>query len=322
MKDTEFAFAVAKIRANENKLLSDSFLEMLISSPDYSSALKMLEDIDYCEFSSEDVGSVLDSKLREAYDLVLEASPDVHCLDFLIVKNDFHNLKAALKCLVLDKDCSEYMIAPCIIDTDTVKDAISNKNFSLLPEFAAASVSYAYDVLMRTMDGQLVDIILDKAMLEAQILLATESKNAFCIDIAQRTAALYNIRSALRAIRTEKDANFYDMCLAKCSLFDISRLKDACLSGYDSFIEYISSTGVSEVCEYLKISDTAFEKHIDDMILSLVKNAKYTSFGIAPLLAYCFAVESETKNIRIILSCKKNEYTENEIRERVRESYV
>ena len=322
MKDTEFAFAVAKIRANENKLLSDSFLEMLITAADYETAVKMLEDADYCEFSDDDAGDVLDNKLRSAYDLVLEASPDVHCLDFLIVKNDFHNLKAALKCLALNKDCTDYLISPSVIDFETVKRAISEKNFSLLPEFISKSVFYAYDVLMRTMDGQLVDIILDKAMLETQISFANESKNSFCIDIAQRTAALYDIRSALRSLRTGKDASFYDMCLAECSLLDVSRLKQACLGGFDSFMEYVSSTGLSDVCEYLKKGDTAFEKHIDDMILSLVKNAKYTSFGIAPLLAYCFAVESETKNVRIILSCKKNGYTENAIRERVRESYV
>ena len=322
MKDTEFAFAVAKIRANENKLLTNSFLDMLITASDYESAVKILEDSDYADFSSHDTGVVLDNKLRDAYNLVLEASPDKHCLDFLVVKNDFHNLKAALKCIALNKDCTELMVMPSVIDVDTVKLAVNEKNFSLLPEFASTVAAYAYDILMRTMDGQLVDVIIDKAMLETQISFANMSKNPICIDVAQLTAALFNIRCALRAIRTGKDKSFYDMCLAECSIFDITRLKDSCLSGYDSFVQYLSSTVVSQVCEHLSNSSTTFEKCIDDMILSLVKNAKYTSFGIAPLLAYCFAVESEIKNLRIILSCKKNGYNESAIRERVRESYV
>ena len=322
MKDTEFAFAVAKIRANENKLLTDAFFESLISAPDYEAAVKLLTDADYADFSGDDTDKVLDEKLQQAYALVLEASPDEKCLDFLTVKNDFHNIKAALKSLALNKDCTEYLISPSIISHDILKKAVSEKQYSLLPEYASECTAYAHDVLMRTMDGQLVDIILDKAMLEAQLFLAKQSDNDFCVAVAQLMVALSDIKSALRAIRTGKDEAFYDMCLAKCSLIDVSRLKDACLSGFDSFIEYISSTALSDVCNSLQKGDTAFEKKIDDMILSLVKNAKYTSFGIAPLLAYCFAVESEVKNVRIILSCKKNDYPTSAIRERVRESYV
>ncbi len=322
MKDTEFAFAVAKIRANENRLLTDAFFESLISAPDYEAAVKLLTDADYADFSGDDTDKVLDEKLQQAYALVLEASPDEKCLDFLTVKNDFHNIKATLKSLALNKNCTEYLINPSIISHDILKKAVSEKQYSLLPEYASECTAYAHDVLMRTMDGQLVDIILDKAMLEAQIFLAKQSGNDFCVTVAERTVALSDIKAALRCIRTGKNAEFYDMCLAKCSLLDTQRLKEACLSGYDSFIEYISCTSLCEICDTLKISDTAFEKKIDDMILSLVKNAKYTSFGIAPLLAYCFAVESEVKNVRIILSCKKNDYPTSAIRERVRESYV
>ncbi len=44
MKDTEYAFGVAKIRANENRLLSTAVLESVITAQSYSDALKILSD--------------------------------------------------------------------------------------------------------------------------------------------------------------------------------------------------------------------------------------------------------------------------------------
>ena len=44
MKDTDYASAVARIRANERRLLSKSDVERLISSKDLSSALSVLKE--------------------------------------------------------------------------------------------------------------------------------------------------------------------------------------------------------------------------------------------------------------------------------------
>ena len=41
LKDTEFAYAVARIRANENKLLGKSVIESLINASSYSEALRI-----------------------------------------------------------------------------------------------------------------------------------------------------------------------------------------------------------------------------------------------------------------------------------------
>ena len=39
LKDTEFAFAVARVRSNENKLLSSANIESLINASDYKDCL-------------------------------------------------------------------------------------------------------------------------------------------------------------------------------------------------------------------------------------------------------------------------------------------
>lgn len=44
MKDTEYTFAVARIRANETYLLGKSAMEQLLAAPDMRSALQLLAD--------------------------------------------------------------------------------------------------------------------------------------------------------------------------------------------------------------------------------------------------------------------------------------
>ncbi|MDD4422638.1 MAG: V-type ATPase subunit [Eubacteriales bacterium] len=60
IKDTDYAFAVARIRANEPGLLTESDLDQLISAENYSSALRMLEEMGWIESEDrEDIDAAL-----------------------------------------------------------------------------------------------------------------------------------------------------------------------------------------------------------------------------------------------------------------------
>ena len=66
---------------------------------------------------------------------------------------------------------------------------------------------------------------------------------------------------------------------------------------------------------------TSLEKLCDDALIRYVKDAKYVSFGIEPILAYAVAKQMEIKSARIILAGKKAGINEGLLRERVRETY-
>jgi len=322
MKDTEYAFAVAKVRANENKLLSETAVENVITASDYSAAVKALADAGFADFSSGDTDKILSQKSKSAFELICDCAPEKSCLDFLIVKNDFHNIKAFLKSMVTRTDCTKYLLFPSLTDYETLKKALEGKQYALLPEFEADSAKHSYDVLMKTMDGQLVDVILDRASLEAQIKLAKDSKDDFAIGLAEHIAATTDIKILLRCIRTGKDKEFMLDAVAECSSVNKDRLIESALEGIDEYSDYVRSSGFASLADSMKTGDVAFEKEIDDLLIDYVKNAKFQSFGIAPLVAFYFASESEIKTVRIILSCKKNGLDIKNIRERVRKLYV
>lgn len=322
MKDTEFAYAVGRVRANENKLLPTSVVESLINASDYKDALKILNDTGYGNFESDDEEKIFSLVLRNAFELIKTAAPDKECLDFLIIKNDFHNIKAAIKCLIADKSVDGVFMYPSVVEPEIIINALRDRDFSLLPENIGDIVKTGYELVTETMDGQALEIFLDKKCIEKSFELAEKSKDEFSISLAKLMCMISCFKIVLRCINTAKDESFLRKALPECSCVDVEGLCKAFAEGIDGFALYVKRIGFEKLSETISKGYASFEKLCDDMLIDKVKTAKYVSLGIAPLVAYYFAADAEIKTIRIILSCKKNGIDSSLIRERVRELYV
>lgn len=322
MKDTEFAFAVARVRANEYRLLSSSVVESLINADGYADALKILSESGYDGICAENEQEVLSRVQKYAFELICESAPDKSCLDFLIVKNDFHNLKAILKCMYSSADPEPFLVSPYVEDPAVFRRAFESKDFSQLNELFSDTAKNAYDLVMTTGDGQSLEVYLDRACIEASVSLAKASKDEFSIKLALLMAALADIKIALRCIGTGKDRDFTYGAIAECSLIDRNELCDAAMGGKDELCAYVRKIGFAALSESIVKGYAAFEKASDDMLIENVRSAKYCSLGISPLVAFYFATDAEIRTVRIILSCKKNGLSVENIRERVRELYV
>lgn len=326
--DYDYSFAVAKVRANEVGLLSAADIEQLISAESYGSALRVLEEKGWISSEDDDVSDALKLQMEKAWQLIKEVAPDISVFDFLIVKNDFHNIKAALKTLVtanalgLDLGGMDNLLTPSLADPEQVRDAILNKNFDALPDFAKAAAEETYEVLARTTDGQLADIILDSFALNTSLEMAEKTKDSFIIRLAELICATANIRIAFRAAKTGKDRQFLETALCNAKSIDRRALANAAAGGMEELINYISVTPYGEAAEFMRASSAALEKWCDDMIMSHIESAKYVSLGVRPLIAYYLAKDAEVKNVRVILSCKHNRFTQEVIRERVRKLYA
>jgi V/A-type H+-transporting ATPase subunit C len=322
MKETEFVNAVATVRAYETKLLNSADVENLISAQSFDDAVKMLNDRGFADFENRDENEVLSEKQIEAYNFLQNISPDKHILDFLIVKNDFHNIKAFLKALVSENDPKKYYIFPSVTDVDLIEEAISEKKFDILPLYMKEFVEEGYDLITRTLDGQLLDVYLDKASLEATLKFAEDTDCDFAKKLAETLVATANIKIATRCVKTGKDIDFLQRVIAECKTLNKKDLIKATLGGMKDLYEFVEKSEYSNLADKLEISLTAFEKAVDDTIIEYVKRAKYQSFGPNPLIAYYLAKEAEIKTVRIILSCKYNGLSDDKIRERMRNLYV
>lgn len=319
MKD--YTYSVARVRAKEASLLSKQDIEQLISSENYSDALRVLTDKGYGMAEAETSGSITEGAERELWKFLAEISDEM-LLRLLRLPKDYHNLKAAVKAVYSGAEISGLLNEGGSIDGDIIRDCIEKREYKELPPFLADTAETAMSLLLKTQDGQLCDIYIDNAMLAETKKAALEIGNELIIRYAVLITDTSNLKAALRCAVTGKNEEFASYALADGGSLNRAALAAAAGDGKDALYAYTDDTVYSEGTEYMKCSGAAFEKWCDDRIMSLVDEARYQSFSSAPILAYAYAKQTELKAVRLILSAKKNMLDSDIIRERVRRLYV
>lgn len=320
MNETEYAYAVARIRANETKLLTRGDLESLASAPDYETALSFLADKGWEVPSEGEKFDVAERETAKAWELIADSVPDASLFEALIIGNDFFNVKATIKCVFSNKDPAEYVVSPCTVDPEKIKTAVVNGDFGGLPERLAERAEAAYDAASRLEDGRLAETILDRASLETRLELAKKSGCEPLERVARLNAVAANVKIALRCRATGQSEEFALGAMCDCGLDRAELLKAA--SSLGSAAEYLDSNGWGFLSESLKKGFPEFEKKLDDSVIETVESAKYEALGPDPAAAYYYAKAAEAKNVRLILAAKQNGVPVEKIRERARKLYV
>ncbi len=320
MRETEYAYAVARIRSNEVSLLTSADMEQLMAASDYAAAVRILADKGWDIPEKGEKFDIAERELSKAWELIAESAPDASLLEALVIGNDFFNVKAAVKCVFSDREPSECYVYPCITDTELITKAVTENDFDILPEFLAKPALEAYEAVSKRESGQLAEIIIDKAALEARIEYAGKAASGLLLRIAELYAAAANIKTALRCRKTGKSRDFALEAMCGCKTDNGELYANA--GSTDSMAEYLLTTEYAFLSDSVKKGFTAFEKQCDNSVVSWLESAKYETFGPDPLVAYYYAKQAESKNVRIILSAKASGIPAQAITERVRDIYV
>ena len=320
----QYIYAVARVRGKELQLLNGTFMETLIASSGYDEALRLLADKGWIVEEGETPEQLLKRERTKTWDFVAELVEDMSVFVVFLYANVYHNLKAAVKDAVTYQDHQEAYIAKeqCTIDPEPIKQTLRDHQFDALPEEMRGVAEEAMETLLHTGDGQLADVIIDRAAL-AHIYEASKKTGNEILELyGELTVASADIKTAIRANRTGKDMTFMKRALAPCKTLDVQRLAQAAGEGTDAIYEYLSRTDYSDAVDEIKKSPSAFERWCDNRIIADMRPQIHNPFTIGPLAAYILARENEIKTVRIILSGKHNDLPEETIRERVREMYV
>ena len=237
-------------------------------------------------------------------------------------ENARETVKAAVKEVCTGRSGANIYFEGTPIPKDEMIRIVREKDFQALPENMREAAREAVDTLLHSGDGQLCDVIIDRAALEAILEAGNRSKAAIIRDYAESTVAVANIKIAVRCCKTGKSLEFMKRAMAPCKTLNVERLAHAALAGMDSIMEYLSGAGYAEAADAIKESPSAFERWCDNRIIETIKPQKTNPFSVGPLVAYVIARQNEIKTVRIILTCKQNGLSDDSIRERVREMYV
>lgn len=322
MGNTKYAYAVARIRVLETQLLTDQAVEQLLACRTMEQGMQFLAEKGWGNGSP---GLSMEEMLRQeeerTWNVIREIAPDAEVFRVLLYPKQFHNLKAAVKSAATGKKGIPLFYEGSGVSGEELAQWIENREFSRLPENMEHVAREAYEGLLRTGDGQRSEVRIDRETLEQMQKEAERTGEPVIREYTELLAAVTNIKVVMRCIRTGKDQEFMDQAVAAGGSLDKENLIRAALSGEEGFLSYLEGTSYRDGAAAWKQSPAAFELWCDNQILEQAKAHQYESFSPGPLLGYLVARENEIKTVRIILTGKQNQFSREEIRERVRRMY-
>ena len=331
-KDTLYAYAVARIRAIEKKLLDKTGIDRMVDAKSPEESLKMIVEAGYGNPSgdslqAQDYEKLLKEEQKKVCGLIKEIAPEPEIFDLFLHRHDYHNLKVILKSEFLGQDNDEIFIDFGTISVNKLKMMVRDRNFSEMPEIMRAAVEECIDTFNRTGDSQSIDLIMDRASFEHMKEVAKKSCYDFLIELVKIMADIANIKIFLRVKKLGKSWDFLQKVLLPGGSIDSKAFIENLDAPIDNFINMLFYKPYGKLAEGLESfkasgSMTKFEKLSDNFIISYARKSIYKPLGIEPLVGYVIAKENEIKNIRIIMVGKINNIPNDIIRERLRESYV
>lgn len=321
IKDTDYAYADARLKANETKLLTASDIEALIACRSVEECRSYLAAKGWKTGEQDSIGRILQEENRKLWTLLCESVPDKSALTVLSVLNDYFNIKTAVKCSLTGAEAERLFAYPTSLDLEILIQSVKNRDFSPLGE-AAAAAEDAYQAALTTGSGQAADIILDKAALDRLLRLSEDSKSELVRETARLICAFADMKTAYRSAKTGKSASFLEKALSDSGALDRKTLIEKSVAGEKELLGYLRTTGFKTAAELLSKSTTEFEKYCDDAVLENAKKAKYMFLGFEPVMAFYYARQAEFKCVRIIWGAKQSGLSDETVRERVRALYV
>jgi V/A-type H+-transporting ATPase subunit C len=333
IKDTDYLYASARIKSIEKNLLSRDKLERMSEARTLEDALKLLGEAGWPEIASPTMPAVeeaLASRRGEAFALIQGLAPDKGLTDVFLLKYDYHNVKVLLKSEATGEKAGPLLIDAGRIPCRQLQAMLAEGNFAAMSQSMgqgmAQAVAEAREVLAKTQDPQLLDILLDKAMYADMLTAAAALRLKYISGYVALLIDSANLRLTVRLRRMGKGDEALRQALVPGGGIPLSRLlteitPEILESIYSlSPLALAAQAGARALQGEGSLAD--MDLACDDVLLNYLKSAKYVGFGAEPLVGYLAASEAELTAVRTVIAGKLAGLAPEMITERLRETYV
>ncbi|NLU53139.1 MAG: V-type ATP synthase subunit C [Clostridiaceae bacterium] len=333
IRQEDYAYAVARIRAIESKLLSQSRMERLLELSNPSDAAKLLIESGYGTDHTDNrdnynFEALFSAEEKKVYDFLIEMIPDPLPVHLFMKRYDYLNAKLILKAEFLGVDISKSLSPMGTIKPERLLGYITDRKLNELPDILREAVLESLDSFSQTRDPQVIDLILDKASYKSMMADAKATGETFLVELVKRLIDAANIRIFVRSKILSMPKDFVKKALIAGGTISENQFDELSDQGTDKLFEILKSNGLeslaSELSQALSRPEglSEIEKILDDSIIRFMKGYKYVTLGIEPVIAYLFYKETEIKNARLIVTGLMNRISQEIIKERLRLGYA
>ena len=312
-----YVYAVARLRGMENHILDPAFFSRLIDSAGIDDALKALGETSYSQWltGSAKFDKAIDAELLATCEELEKFVPDKELIDLFRLPYDFHNVKVLLKGLFkvrggeLDGRRYDLLSKMGTIDTEELTNAIETEEYGFLPYGLTDIIPQCWQLWDTTKNAQAVELLLDHQMYKAMLNVAEKLKMPEVIQWVRFKIDAENLRSAVRLARMKYDSSkaltfFHDGGTIRAD--DMAKLLNEPVETWSRILSYTDIGSVlSSLSEQsdMRAALTDVSKALDEYLMKVLENAKYSMDAPANVLLYLLTKEAEARNMRVALVC-------------------
>ena len=206
MSDLNYVYAVARIRVKEKSLLSDQDISLMAGMKNETEVLSYLAEKGWGDGGSGQLNAeqMLSAEEEKINELIEELKVDPKIFKVLSYPKMYHNLKAVIKDLCTEEHPGGLCYDIEDLSEKKLTEIIKSKHYEELPEHMRDAAAEAYDLLLQTGDGQMCDIILDRACLDAMRKAGKASGSKLLKEYEESAVAVADIKIAVRARKTDR----------------------------------------------------------------------------------------------------------------------
>jgi V/A-type H+-transporting ATPase subunit C len=329
LRDTDYLYISSRLKALENDMLSREKLGRLVSARSGEDAVKLLVENGWEPFDPQDLGAlerVMACRQQAMFALLYRYAPDGRVVDLFRLRYDYHNLKVLIKTLALGTPAPRLLSQAGTLPPAVLGHALREKEWGLLPPVMCQAAQEASELLARTGDSQLADLLLDRAMTAQMLALAEEIESEFLLGYVRLFIDVSNLRVITRAALSGKGFDYLRRAVFPGGNVSDGRL--ICDVSPDLLRLRFGTGALSQAAqaaaEALEAGGSlaALDLACDNALMCYIRSARLIAFGEAHVVAYLLARESELVAVRIVMAGRNAGLTEGQILERLRMSYV
>lgn len=327
IKDTEYLFLSANIRARENSLLGAKRLEQMTEAAGFDEAAKVLVE---CGFP--DLSGAGDARLEEAFSARRQGylaelerlCPEKQIVTACRLKYDYHNAKVLVKGEGSADDVRRLLSGCGRVAPEALAEAFAQDLWQDVPPALAEAIREARTTLARTANPQLADMGLDKAYFAELLAMAETISTDFYTGYVRLAIDIANLRSAVRCIRGHMDEGLLRTAAIPGGNVGTEKVRRCYAEGVEAVFHDQPLTRCAQLgAQAVDGAPLAgFELACDNVLTEYLMGAKRASFGPGVVVAYLASLEAEITAARMLLLGKRGGLSPETLRERLRVSYV
>jgi V/A-type H+-transporting ATPase subunit C len=315
-----YVYAVARLKAMENRFLDAPFFSRLIDCATLEEALKSLGETVYGQWISgaapAEFDRIIDRELIASCEDLKSFVPDGELLDIYRMPYDFNNVKVVLKSLFKAREGGErrYDLLSELgaVDKERLIMALEGEEYGLLPYGLGDVIPHCWTLWEQTKNTRDIELLLDGAMFDAMRKTADALGIPEVVRWVECRIDTENLGNAVRLARMGIEPAaalpfFHKGGTIRPS--DAARLLGEPL---ESWGKALSHTDLGAVFEGLQdrsdmqavLCDVS--KALSACLARVLEKAKYSASAPGNVILYLLQKEEEARNLRIALVCVAN----------------